>query len=139
MREARQYSFLETNSGSRQAVLIRRERDGTLAKCLLEEEVKGILEELHDLHGHFSSQYLFRKCNGKWFWPTRRHDIEFHCRSCFQCQMVGPLRPTGNLLPILQLQPFDMLGIDFLGLISPIARGGARYVLVMVDYFTGFC
>jgi len=52
--------------------------------------------------------------------------------------MIGPIRPLGLLLPILQLQPLDMLGINYLGPISPVARSGARYILVIVDYFTGF-
>jgi len=54
--------------------------------------------------------------------------------------MVGPLRPSGNLLPVLQLAPFNMVGIDFMGPIVPVTEGTQRrYVIVMVDYFTGYC
>ena len=40
--------------------------------------------------------------------------------------------------PILELQPFDMIGIDYIGPIAPISHDGCRYICVVVDYFTRF-
>jgi len=138
--EARHFSFLETNAGLGEddVTLIYRERDGRHSRCLLESKVQQLLQELHDDYSHFSTLYLLRKCLSHFFWPSRRATIKHYCRSCFECQMIGPLRPSSSLLPILQLQPLDILGIDYLRPISPIARLGARYILVMVNYFTGF-
>jgi len=61
------------------------ERNGKLSRCLLEQEIEQLMKELYDDHGHFSSQYLLRKCVGCFFWPTRRARIEQYCRSCFEC------------------------------------------------------
>ena len=39
---------------------------------------------------------------------------------------------------ILNVQPMDMLGIDFMGPISPRSTQGCRYILIVVDYFTRY-
>jgi hypothetical protein len=52
--------------------------------------------------------------------------------------MLGPLRPTKGLLPILQLQPLDLLGVDFIRPFRPIADSGARYICIAVDYFSRY-
>jgi len=76
---------------------------------------------------------------GRYFWPTRVKDIYYYCRTCINCQLVGPLRPSAGLLPIIQLQPLDMLGIDFIGPITPItAENHCQYIVIAVDYFTRF-
>ena len=59
-------------------------------------------------------------------------------RNCDACQRFGPLKPTAGLKPILNLQPMDMLGMDFLGPITPAGTGGSRYVLIIVDYYSRF-
>lgn len=43
------------------------------------------------------------------------------------------------LKPIVQFRPFDIVGMDYIGPISPAcATTGARYILIVVDYFSGF-
>ena len=75
-----------------------------------------------------------------------------YSRECDACQWFGPLKPTVVLKPILNLQPMDMLGMDFLGPIKPTgvgggssgvgggssAAGGSRYILIVVDYYSRF-
>lgn len=52
------------------------------------------------------------------------------------CQMLGPLKPSKGLLPVLSIQPMDMLEIYYIGPISPIAKSGARFICITVDYAT---
>lgn len=93
---------------------------------------------LHDVHGHFSKDITFRRTIGRFFWPTRHTDIEKFCRSCPQCQMLGPLKPTQGHLPVVSLQPLDIMGIDYIGPFTPIAESGARFIVIAVDYISRF-
>ena len=115
-----------------------RERNGKVARCLKKSEVLPALQRLHDTHGHFSSNITFHNVYGRYYWPTRGKDIEEYCRTCTPCQMLGPLRPSAGLLPVLHLQPMDMLGADWMGPISPLSLTGSRYLCVAIDYATRF-
>jgi hypothetical protein len=115
------------------------ERDGSLARCIPRTAVAKALNELHEVHGHWSDDITIRKARGRVFWPTRCADIRRHCRTCHNCQMLGPLRPSAGLLPVLALQPMDLMAIDFMGPISPRGPDGERYIIVVVDYATRYC
>ena len=52
--------------------------------------------------------------------------------------MLGSLKPTEALLPIVSIQPFDLVGTDYLGSISPISKRGARFIQIGVDYMCVF-
>ena len=52
---------------------------------------------------------------------------------------MGPFKSSAGHLPILQLQPFDMVGMDFIGPISPItAPFSYKYIVIAVDYCSRF-
>ena len=53
-----------------------------------------------------------------------------------QCQTLGPLRLSQGLLPIVQLQPWDCFGTDYMGPITPVAERGARRMVSGVDYMS---
>lgn len=115
-----------------------REKTGKLAQCCIRTEVDNILQQIHGAHGHFAAEISKRLAIGQVYWPERFKHIEEFCRSCPHCQNLGPLRPTRSVLPVLQLQPLDMIGIDYIGPISPISISGMRYIIVAVDYFSRF-
>ena len=131
-RQARRFVLFDGDSNR----LLYRERSGKLSSCLLPHEVEDALQQIHDMHGHFAEDIVMQKAIGRFYWPTRRLDIFKYCRLCVNCQMLGLLKPTQGLLPILQLQPLDMIGIDFIGPFRPIADLGARYICIAVDYFS---
>jgi len=119
--------------------LLYREQNGELSVCVKFESIHDILYRLHDCHGHFAAGLLLKLTIGRYYWPTRVRDIHVYCRTCRNCQMVGPLRPSAGLLPILQLQPFDMVGMDFIGPITPATiPSGFKYIIIAVDYFSRF-
>ena len=96
------------------------------------------MEMHHNLHGHFTDQITMKRCLGKFYWPTRDKDIYEYCRSCPNCQMIGHLRPTTGLLPVVSLQVGDILALDYIGPVTPIAKSGTRFIGICVDYFARF-
>ena len=51
--------------------------------------------------------------------------------------MIGPLKPSVSQIPIVHLQPLDMMGFDFIGRFPKTARGN-QYIIIVVDYFSRF-
>ena len=101
----------------------------------------GVAETLgfyHDCHGHFAGRVLTEYLLGKVYWPTRVKDAHYFARTCEECQAMGPIKPSVGIKPIVHLQPFDMVGLDFIGPITPVSAQGNRYIIIMVDYFTWF-
>lgn len=114
------------------------ERGGDMARCVDEEEVTSILEKYHDNHGHFGGKMLLARLIGRVYWPARAKDTAYYARTCRNCQLFGPLRPSTGIRPIVHLQPMDMLGMDFIGPIAPVTSAGNRYIIILVDYFTRY-
>ena len=75
---------------------------------------------------------------GRYYWPGWMADIVRWCRSCEACQRFGPLRNLSPIKPILALQPIDLLGMDFLGPITPNGLNGSVYIIIAVDYFSRY-
>ena len=70
-----------------------------------------------------------------WFyWSSLFKDAHNVCRSCDKCQRLGMISPHHMmpLNPILVVDLFDVLGIDFMGPF-PVSFGYI-YILVGVDY-----
>jgi transposase InsO family protein len=115
-----------------------REKSGQLAQCCKVGEVPDVLHALHGVHAHYADEITKKLAVGRLYWPTRAKDISKYCRSCLSCQKLGPLRPSRGLLPIIQVQPLDVLGIDYIGPIRPVPQSGAKYIVIAVDYFTRY-
>ncbi|CAA7037138.1 unnamed protein product [Microthlaspi erraticum] len=86
--------------------LFKRGSDGLFRRCIAQEEVEGILE-----HCHGSSYGGVIDANEKGAFP-----------SAMKCHN-----------PILEVEVFDVWGIDFMGPFEPPSHGN-RYILVAVDY-----
>jgi len=136
-RSAQDFLLILATSTIPKNQLLYRERNGELSTCVRHRDIHDILYRLHDCHGHFAPGLLLRLTVGRYYWPTRVRDIHTYCRTCNNCQLVGPLRQSAGHLPILQVEPFDMLGIDFIGPITPATTPfGYRYIVIAVDYFS---
>ena len=120
--------------------LLFREVTGEQSICVKRKDVPRILRRYHDSHGHFAKDMILRMLRGRYYWPTRIRDVALYCKSCDACQRFGPLCPSRrSLKTIPNVQPMDMLGIDFVGPISPHAiNTGSRYILIVVDYFSRY-
>ena len=111
---------------------------GEWARCVKKEKVDQLLYRYHDLHGHFARDMTLRMLRGRYYWPTRVQDVVMHVKSCDACQRFGPIKiPNRPLKTVLNLQPMDMLGMDFVGPIRPASKEN-KYVLIVVDYFSRY-
>ena len=65
-------------------------------------------------------------------------DINEYVNSCELCLKIKTRAPIHNglLRPIETKRPFELIGIDIAYL--PISKGGFRYILVAIDYFTNW-
>jgi len=68
------------------------------------------------------------------YWPTLFKDAYEFCKTCLGCQMVGRISKWDMmpLNPILEIELFDVWGIDFMG---PFSNSfGNQYILIAMDY-----
>ena len=111
--------------------------DGILRRCISEEEGREVLWDCHGstYGGHFAGERTAAKvlqCG--FYWPTIFKDAKELVKHCHECQKAGNL-PRRNEMPqqfILELELFDVWGIDFMG---PFPSSYSNnYILVAVDY-----
>ncbi|CAH9109579.1 unnamed protein product [Cuscuta europaea] len=120
--------------------LYKRSYNGTLLRCLHQDEAEVAMEEVHSgtcsaHQGPFSmSRRLILQ---GYFWPTMARDCADLARRCTACQhfQKAPGRPAVIYAPISTSVPFSRWGIDLVG---PLPRGTSnnRYIIVAIDYFT---
>ncbi|CAH9083530.1 unnamed protein product [Cuscuta europaea] len=120
--------------------LYKRSYNGTLLRCLHQDEADTAMEEVHcgvcsSHQGPFSMSR--RLVVQGFFWPTMARDCADLARKCTTCQVLqkAPGRPAVNYAPVSTAIPFSRWGID---LVAPLPRaaGNNRYIIVAVDYFT---
>lgn len=100
---------------------------------------KALVGEYHDspLSGHLAYRRTCQKLRDKYYWPSMLDDVKTYCEKCEVCDKQ---RKSKNRATLLSLQPaagpFERLGLDFLGPLSPRSAEGNSYILVITDYFT---
>lgn len=108
-----------------------------MKRCIPDSEIPTILEQCHasPYGGHFGGQRTAAKVfQSSFYWPTIFKDAKEFCKGCDQCQRTGNISKK-NELPlnsILEVELFDVWGIDFMGPFPP--SYGNLYILVAVDY-----
>ena len=118
--------------------LLYRETNGEWARCITREEVGQVLHRFHDLHRHFAIGVMGGNLLVKYYWPGRMKDIAQWFKTCESCQRLGPRRIVTSPKSMMSLQPMDMMGMDFLGPISPHSRSGSIYIVLAGDHFSRF-
>ncbi|XP_049387509.1 uncharacterized protein LOC125851820 [Solanum stenotomum] len=108
-----------------------------IRRCIAEQEVTQVLESCHSspYGGHHEGERTAHKVlQSGFFWPTLFKDVALFEKGCDQCQRMGTIsrRHEMPLSNILEVQIFDVWGIDFMGPF-PSSRGN-QYILVAVDY-----
>ncbi|CAA7038238.1 unnamed protein product [Microthlaspi erraticum] len=118
--------------------LYKRGPDSIYRRCIAEEDVQGVLEHCHGsaYGGHFATFKTATKVlqSGLW-WPTLFKDAASFIAKCDPCQRKGSItkRDEMPLNPIMEVEIFDVWGIDFMGPFKP-SSNGHNYILVAVDY-----
>ena len=104
--------------------------------CVAAEEIPHILESCHAAAygGHFGGQRTAAKIiQSGYFWPTIFKDAYDFVKRCDRCQRTENItsRHEMPLTNILEMEVFDVWGIDFMGPFPP--SFGNLYILVTVD------
>jgi hypothetical protein len=111
--------------------------DGVVKRCVPREERLEILRKCHSAeygghHSHFQTQE--KVWSSGFYWPEMHEDTKRYVASCPECQRTWNIsqRNSMPLKYILQIDLFDVWGIDFMG---PFKNShGYEHILVMVDY-----
>ncbi|KAJ4718833.1 DNA-directed DNA polymerase [Melia azedarach] len=108
-----------------------------IRRWIPEEEMVNILKHCHssEYGGHFGGTKTAAKVlQFGFFWPTLFKDAHTNVTTCDQCQRSGNISQR-NEMPlnnILEVELFDVWGIDFMG---PFPSSFAnQYILVAMDY-----
>src|SRR5436189_469121 len=112
-------------------------RDGKLVKILREDERDSVMFMIHnhETGAHFGVEATYNKIAERYYWKGMYKDIRKYVRYCDTCQRRGQKGGRGNLHPIKVGEPFERIGIDFVGPLERTKKGN-RYILVVTDYLT---
>ena len=111
--------------------------DQIIRRCVAEEEQGSILSMCHSsaCRGHFSARKTANKIlQSGFYWPTIFKDAHHFYTECLQCQAALNISMWDEMpmRPILEVEIFDLWGIDFMRPFPP--SDGKEYILVAVDY-----
>ena len=111
--------------------------DGVYRRCLPNDEVQSVLHHCHatTYGGHFGAEKTVAKVlQAGFYWPTMFQDTRRYVVTCDRCQRSGNISKRDEMPQqgILEVELFDVWGIDFMGPFPPSYNN--LYILVAVDY-----
>jgi hypothetical protein len=111
-----------------------------LLKCVSPEEGNYILREIHEgvCGSHSGARVLAHKAvRAGFYWPNMSKESTAIVRNCDKCQRFANItkQPPEELSAISSPWPFSQWGVDIVGPL-PRGKGGVRFAVVAVDYFT---
>ncbi|KAK4519292.1 Methylcrotonoyl-CoA carboxylase beta chain, mitochondrial [Mucor velutinosus] len=97
-----------------------------------------LLRETHEF-GHFGAASIVKKLHEEGIhWTGLYDDAKAICQSCMECARHNVVQKGYHeLRNVVAYGPFDHIGIDFLGPLTP-ANNGNIYILVVYDICTRF-
>ena len=118
-------------------ILYRHCADQVIRRCVPEDEMVSILNHCHTLPcgGHFGSQRTKSKVlQSGFYWPSLFKDAHQFVSTCDKCQRMGSIsrKDEPPMHTILEVELFDLWGMDFMGLFPPSFNN--LYILLAVDY-----
>ena len=118
-------------------ILYRHCADQVIRRCVPEDEMHSILNHCHTLScgGHFGGQRTAAKVlQSGFYWPSLFKDAHRFVSTCDKCQRMGNIsrKDEPPMHPILEVELFDLWGIDFMGPFP--ASYNNLYILLAVDY-----
>ncbi|KAJ4720983.1 DNA-directed DNA polymerase [Melia azedarach] len=111
--------------------------DQIIRRCIPEDEMVSVLQHCHssEYGGHFGATKTAAKVlQSGFFWRTLFKDSYSFVAACDRCQRIGNISRKSEmpLNNILEVELFDVWGIDFMG---PFPSSFSnQYILVAVDY-----
>ncbi|GJV65111.1 reverse transcriptase domain-containing protein [Tanacetum coccineum] len=111
-----------------------------MLRCVGPLQANYVIREIHmgSCGMHIGPRAVVRKAMRQgYYWPTMHADAKEVVDKCDSCQIHSPIPrlPKTHMTSIMAPWPFYQWGMDILGPLTP-ARGGAKFVIVAIDYFT---
>src|SRR5436305_984928 len=121
----------------RNGKLYKKKKNGKVLRVLKEDETDAILfmTHNHETGGHFGVDTTYNKIADRYYWKGMYDDIKKYVKNCDTCQRRGQKGGKSYLNPIEVGEPFERIGIDFVGPLERTKRRN-RYILVVTDYLT---
>ncbi|XP_035258821.1 protein NYNRIN-like [Anguilla anguilla] len=97
-----------------------------------------ILYHIHNQGGHLGIEKTKDRLKNMFWWPDVDKNVKDYCTNCLTCAQINPspVKRKGRLRPTCLAEgPWTNLQIDYVGPL-PAARGGYRYILIIIDTFT---
>jgi hypothetical protein len=112
-------------------------KKGKELRILKEDEIDSVIfiTHNHETGGHLGTEAVYGKIAERFYWKGMYNDVREYIKRCDTCQRRGNKGGKGYLNPIEIGEPFERIGLDFVGPL-PRTRRGNRYILVMTDYLT---
>lgn len=122
----------------RLGILIYREKNGIWSPYLLEHEIEDTLRAFYDHYRHYVVSLTTDRMVRLAYQPKRASDVVNQIRICDIYQFFSKKPPSGPSRRIQELEPLNIIRMDFLGPIKPQCTTGAKYILIVIDYFSRF-
>ncbi len=94
-----------------------------------------MLQEVHDYAGHFGSKIVLHRLRFRVYWPKMATDVREYIQGCLSCAKWATSARSVPLTPIQTRKPYELMGMDFIGLFEKSAYGNT-YIYNLVDYFS---
>src|SRR4051812_13493637 len=109
-------------------LLLWKKKNGQILRVLKEDEIDSVIFMIHNhpTGGHLGKDTVYDKISTRFWWKGMYKDIERYLKTCDSCQRRGNKGGTGYLNPIKVRQPFEKIGIDFVGPLERTKKGN-RY------------
>src|SRR3954451_7549320 len=129
----KQVNTFEVKNGK----LYKKKKDSKILRVLQEDETEAVLYMVHnhEMGGHFGIDATYNKIAERYYWKGMYEVTKEYVKFCDNCQRRGQKGEKSYLNPIEVGEPFERIGIDFVGLLK-ITRRENRYILVVMNYLT---
>ena len=108
--------------------------------CVPQNQAMTLLQEWHELLGHYSINRLLPTLNIRYYWPKMLTDIKNVSRVCDTCQrskiITNPAKAPLKPIPI-PVRPFQLISFDHKVLARKTLEGNT-HILAFVDHFSGW-
>ncbi|GKE45492.1 reverse transcriptase domain-containing protein, partial [Tanacetum coccineum] len=109
-------------------------------RCVGPMQAKNIIKEVHEGSCGMNSGprlVVSRLTRLGYYWPSMHKDAKELIQKCkaYQIYYSVPRKPKQEMTSFMPAWPFSEWGIDIVFPL-PTARGGARFLVVTIDYFT---
>jgi hypothetical protein len=101
--------------------------------------IEKVLTQYHvEVGAHMSSNRMVKVLKERFYWNRMHTDVTEYVAACEKCVRHKSVRNVhdGLLQPIVVRKSFEIVGIDIKGPFK--VSNGYKYVLVMIDLFTGW-